>query len=232
MTGAPAMMAGVTVCDVNRKFSTRGWRAVKKIIHVLLISWGLTRYIAPAAFVVCSMRNRGNAREQELAYTPQHIANYFLDRAQEEGRGLSPLKLIKLIYIAYGWVLALTGKRLFDEPIQAWKHGPVIPSIYHEFKHYRSGSICEPSGIFDMDTGGYEVPKIPKSDATTNLILEKVWAAYSGFSGWALRNKTHEAGTPWSKTFDGSMDNDIPDELIGPHFHQKIREIVDAARAA
>jgi uncharacterized phage-associated protein len=197
-----------------------------------LNGWGLTRYIAAAAFAVCSGCNRGNAEEQRLAYTAQHVANYFLDRARDDGRDMDPLKLIKLIYIAYGWVLALTGDKLFEEPIQAWRHGPVIPSIYHEFKHYRSGPICESAGIFDMDTGTYEIPRIPKSDATTNLILEKVWAAYRRFSGWALRNKTHEQGTPWKDTYDGAMDKVIPDELISPHFHQKIREIVDAARAA
>ena len=189
-------------------------------------------YIARKPFPIRSIRNAGEQEARSLAYTPQHIANYFLDRAAIEGRGMDPLKLLKLVYIAYGWVLALTGKRLFLEPIQAWKHGPVIPSIYHEFKHYRSQPICEPSGAFDLENGTWEIPKIPNSDSTTNMILEKVWAAYSRYSGWALRNKTHEAGTPWTETYDGSMDKVIPDALIMPHFHKKIREIVDAARAA
>lgn len=167
-----------------------------------------------------------------VSYTPQHIANYFLDKAEEDGRSLSPLKLIKLVYIAYGWVLALTNQRLFEEPIEAWQHGPVIPSIYHEFKHYRSEPICERAGLFDMETGGYDLPRIPKSDSTTLLILEKVWAAYSRFSGWALRNKTHEPGTPWTTVYDGTKENVIPDNLIHQHFHQKIRDILDAARAA
>lgn len=167
-----------------------------------------------------------------MAYTPQHIANYFLDRAKEEGRGLSPLKLIKLVYIAYGWVFALTNEKLFDEPIEAWQHGPVIPSIYHEFKHNRADPISEEAGSFDMETGRYVSPRVPETDTTINLILEKVWAAYRNFSGWTLRNKTHEQGTPWQQVYDGSMRNVIPDELIGPHFHMKIREIVDAARNA
>lgn len=189
-------------------------------------------YIALMPFSFRSNRNVDRQEARSLAYTPQHIANYFIDRATAEGCALGPLKLIKLVYIAYGWVLALTSQKLFLEPIQAWKHGPVVPSIYHEFKHYRSNPIAEPAGVFDMETGSYEIPKIPKSDATINLILEKVWAAYSRYSGWALRNKTHEAGTPWSETYDGTMDKVIPDELIVPHFHTKIREIVDAARAA
>jgi uncharacterized phage-associated protein len=165
-------------------------------------------------------------------YTPQHIANYFLERAEKEGSGLDPLKLLKLVYIAYGWVLALTGKKLFGEPIEAWRHGPVVPSLYHEFKHCRSSPIEERAGLWDMDTGSYQLPQVPSSDATINLILEKVWAAYRRFSGWALRNKTHEPDTPWTKTYDGTMGRVIEDRLIAPHFHKKIREIVDAARAA
>lgn len=169
--------------------------------------------------------------EQPL-YSPQHIANFFIHRASTDGVPMDPLKLIKLVYIGYGWVLALTGKKLFDEPIEAWKHGPVIPSIYHEFKHYRYSCIEEMAGTWDMETGSYQVPQIPKTDATTNLILDKVWAAYRRLSGWSLRNKTHENDTPWTQTYDGVMGRVISDELIAPHFHKKIRQIVDAARAA
>jgi uncharacterized phage-associated protein len=170
-------------------------------------------------------------RDRLLVYTPQHIANYFLDRASEEGRAMSPLKLIKLVYIGYGWVLALTNNKLFDEPIEAWQHGPVIPSVYHEFKHFRSSAITSCAASFDMETMEYRVPRIPASDKLINLILEKVWAAYKTFSGWALREKTHEPDTPWTATYDGSMDKQIPDDLISQHFHRKIREIVDTARA-
>lgn len=53
---------------------------------------------------------------------------------------MSLLKLIKLVYLAYGWSIAL-DYRLFDEPIVAWKHGPVIRSLYHEFKHFGAAPI-------------------------------------------------------------------------------------------
>lgn len=182
-----------------------------------------------------SASHGGNDAKDEaisVTYTPQHIANYFIDCAVRDGQSLDPLKLIKLVYIAYGWVLALTGEKLFDEPIEAWKHGPVIPSVYHEFKHYRYANISERAGNWDMETGTYCAPEIPKADTTIHLILEKVWAAYSQFSAWSLRNKTHEPNTPWTLTYDKSLGKVIKDELIAPHFHQKIREIVDAARAA
>ncbi|MFB0873338.1 MULTISPECIES: Panacea domain-containing protein [unclassified Sphingobium] len=165
-----------------------------------------------------------------MTYTPQHIANYFLAKAEEDGRPLTPLKLIKLVYIAYGWVLGLLGTRLFEERIEAWKHGPVIPSIYHEFKHFGGGAITDDAVWYDLDTGDCRRPTIDSSDRDLQIILDKVWAAYKRFSGWALRQKTHEVGTPWEQTYDPNVKGkQIPDDLIKPHFQQKIREIVDAA---
>ena len=79
--------------------------------------------------------------EGKSKYYPSHIANYFLWRAWEEDINVTPMKLIKLIYIAYGWNLAINNERLFDEKILAWAYGPVIPSIYHEFKRFANKPV-------------------------------------------------------------------------------------------
>lgn len=165
-----------------------------------------------------------------MTYTPQHIANYFLARAESEGRSLDQLKLMKLVYIAYGWYLALTGKQLFREEIQAWQHGPVIRSIYDEFKHFGRDAISCRASEFDYETFEMSEPEVPHSDGDTRLILDKVWAAYRSFTGWQLRQKTHEANTPWSMVYRrGARDQVIGDELIRPHFLTIIRKILDTA---
>jgi len=165
-----------------------------------------------------------------MSYTPQHVANFFLARAAQEGRELDQLKLMKLIYIAYGWVLALTGRKLFREEIQAWQHGPVIRSIYDEFKHFGRKAITAKASEFDYETFDMSEPEIPQSDTDTRLILDKVWAAYKRFTGWQLRQKTHEAGTPWSVVYSPEVrDQVIGDDLIRPHFLTIIRKILDAA---
>ena len=167
-----------------------------------------------------------------MTYTPQHIANYFLDRAEAEGRTLGHMKVQKLVYIAYGWYLALTGERLFNEPIQAWQHGPVIRSLYDEFKHYVNRGITERATELNLDTWDEVVPRVDPADTMVELVLGKVWAAYNRFSGWQLRQKTHEPETPWSLTYDpGERDKIIPDELIRPHFSDIIKRILDAATA-
>ena len=65
------------------------------------------------------------------------IANYFLDKSID----LTPMKIIKLVYIAHGWHLAITDKPLIEDYVQAWEFGPVIPDLYHEFKKYGNTPI-------------------------------------------------------------------------------------------
>jgi uncharacterized phage-associated protein len=180
------------------------------------------------------MRNKSenalSLAERPALYTAQHVANYFLDRAAAEGRPLTPLKLIKLVYIAYGWMLALMGRKLFDDKIEAWMHGPVIPSLYHEFKHFGKTPVTDRAtcvDYFDMDS--FE-PRI-EHDRETLGILDKVWAAYHRFSGWTLREKTHAVGTPWESTYAAGQNAVIEDELIAPHYRKKIGEILDVAES-
>ena len=73
-------------------------------------------------------------------------------------------------------------------------------------------------------------PNVRSDDSLALPILEKVWPAYKRFSGWTLREKTHETDTPWSKVYrSGVSDTEIPDTLIASHFREKIRDILDAA---
>ena len=168
-----------------------------------------------------------------MTYTPQHIANFFLKKANASGQPLDQLKLMKLVYIAYGWSLALKNKKLFLESIEAWQHGPVVPSIYHEFKHFGKAPILEPALCVEFDEeDGLSVytPEIPESDQETIFILDKVWAAYRRFSGWDLRNKTHEDNSPWAKVFKaGQRGVPMNDDDIRSHYIDRIRRYIENA---
>ena len=157
-----------------------------------------------------------------MNYTPQHIANYFLERGRLEGVPISPLKLLKLVYIAYGWFIAITkGKRLFTETIEAWEHGPVVPTLYHEFKHYGRNPITEYSEEYDPEMENFTIPRVTDDD--TLVVLSKVWAAYKGFSAWALRQKTHEADGPWDRVHNPLVRNcALNDDDIREHYEQRL----------
>jgi uncharacterized phage-associated protein len=164
-------------------------------------------------------------------YTAQHVANFFLDCGEKDNIPISPLKLIKLVYIAYGWNMALTNERLFEEPIEAWRHGPVIPSLYHEFKHFGSNPISSKAEDVDLDTYELVVPRVPTTDAQTNFVLNKVWAAYKHFRAWDLRQKTHEPDSPWNRVYaEGKKDALLRDDDIRAHYQGKIRTYIDEAR--
>lgn len=140
------------------------------------------------------------------------------------------MKLLKLVYIAYGWSLAVLNDRFFDEPIYAWPHGPVIRSLYDEFKHFRKSPIEGRAVEIDFDSWTESTPRVSNDDEETLVVLDKVWELYSPFSAWSLRNKTHEPNSPWSQVYQANVrDIEIPDDLIQQHFEERIRQYLNAA---
>lgn len=59
---------------------------------------------------------------------------------------VSNLKLQKLLYYSEAWSLALNNESLFGDPIEAWVHGPVVPSVFRAYKEYRWNPIPTPKG--------------------------------------------------------------------------------------
>ena len=118
------------------------------------------------------------------------VADYFLSKNDETaGDLISNLKLQKLLYYAQGFCLALTDKRLFAEPLEAWTHGPVVPRVYRRFKEY--GETALPSA-----------GQRPRFDKETSALLDEVYQVYGQFSAWKLREMTHQE-TPWKCTETG-----------------------------
>ena len=71
------------------------------------------------------------------------VAQYFLAQMDEDaGDLISNLKLQKLVYYAQGFALALHGRPLFRERVEAWTHGaPVVPELYVEDAHPSHGEV-------------------------------------------------------------------------------------------
>jgi uncharacterized phage-associated protein len=132
------------------------------------------------------------------------IANYFIKKSNYT---VTPLQLIKIVYISYGYVLAILEEKLFSEEIEAWQFGPVVPSIYHTFKHYKKESVSELSTEITFDDNFhfneeiFTMDKENENYETTIQILDKVWDSYKKYSGYELIDLTHKDNTPWSQVF-------------------------------
>jgi Uncharacterized phage-associated protein len=122
--------------------------------------------------------------------TALDVARYFLSVNDEDaGEPISHLKLQKLCYYAQGFYLAIYGKPLFPDKIEAWQHGPVVRNLWDEFKQYGSGRIPQPE---DFDASVL--------DEETRDLLDEIFEVYGQFSALKLRNMTH-LEPPWSEAF-------------------------------
>lgn len=164
----------------------------------------------------------------EPPYEASAVANFFLDKAEDEGKPLTMLKLIKICYVAHGWMLALADKPLINEKIEAWQYGPVIPSLYHEFKRFQKNPIIGRAKAFSFEDFHTSVPEIPKSDAETKGILEKVWDVYKTVSGNSLISRTHAENTPWDKSYKkGKFHTTIPNESIKEYYAEVFEKVFE-----
>lgn len=158
--------------------------------------------------------------------SPKSIANYLLDLARAEGQTIDPMKLQKLVYYAHGWYAGYRHEPLIDEQIEAWPYGPVIPSLYAEFKRFGSGPIAEKATEFSSAAMRMvEVP--PPSDHSILMFLHNIWRSYGKFTGVALSEMTHAQGSPWDiarRASGGIRGADIAFPLIQEHFGAAVAE--------
>jgi uncharacterized phage-associated protein len=141
------------------------------------------------------------------------IANILLAKGMSEGVSLDPMKLLKLTYIAHGWMLGLTGKPLFQQAVYAWPYGPVIPDVYQRFKRFGHSAVDAPAIKWDRMQGKW-TPFEATLDENTAAILDRTWQLYKPFTGQELSALTHAKGTPWAIVTEGKKPSEIRDILI------------------
>lgn len=161
-----------------------------------------------------------------MAADAASIANYFLDKAEHDGIPLDHLKIQKLVYIAHGWHLGLSGSPLVFDRIEAWPYGPVFPELYHVLKPYGMRKVTEriteedplTGGLVPCDVNNYEFENLP----WTKKLLDWVWNKYKGKKSVELSSLTHTQDSPWSKARQQAGENiwgiRLSDRLISEHY--------------
>lgn len=153
---------------------------------------------------------------EDQALTALDVAKFILSI-----KPVSHLKLQKLLYFSYEKFIRLAGEKLFDDKIYAWKHGPVIETVYDAFKSYgstdiesqddtevmiHSSELIAPASFAKIFTSEHGMLAI---DTIQSIVND-----YAIATAWDLVELTHKEGTPWEKVFKPGQNKLITDEII------------------
>lgn len=152
-----------------------------------------------------------------MPYPATLIAYAFVKKGIEDGAPVTQMKLQKMVYFAQGIHLAVHGVPLIDDIIQAWKYGPVIPSIYQAYKSYGSSKITDTYRIM----GKYNDVELLYLDNITKNTIDYTWSELKDTDVNQLTNWTHREGSPWKQIFrEGVSEIVIPNSSIQKYFEQ------------
>jgi uncharacterized phage-associated protein len=122
-----------------------------------------------------------------------NAACYFIIRAYEDGieAEMTNMKVQKLLYYAQCLHLALYDQPLFEEPIQAWRYGPVCPPAYRFYSDFEAKQLPIP----------HKESLLQLPDEQQEL-LEEIWGYFGGYHAYRLSDMTH-GEFPWKKARKG-----------------------------
>ncbi len=126
------------------------------------------------------------------------VAKYILEK---EG-SISAMKLQKLVYYAQAWSTVWDEKQLFNEPIQAWISGPVVPRLFGQHK-----------GKYLIQSSDLEIGNSSNLNTDQKETIDSVLKYYSDKNSQWLSDLTHME-KPWKKAREGLAPDERGDNEI------------------
>lgn len=126
-----------------------------------------------------------------MEYCARDIAAYIVNYSIKNKNYVSNLKLQKLLYYVQAYFAIKRNEPCFSEDFEHWRHGPVIPEIYSEYKAYFNENI----------TDYQEHKNIILKD---KILINKVIESYSNYNAWDMVRKTHKED-PWINTDENEI---------------------------
>lgn len=123
------------------------------------------------------------------------VVNYLIYKNNKENKpGFTNKKLQKLLYYSQAWNLVLNKSKLFEDKIEAWIHGPSIPTVYTEFKKFGFNDI-------KLEVAEKDFSDLSKEEKD---VLDAVWQVYGKYDANYLEALTHSED-PWLNARAGKM---------------------------
>lgn len=154
------------------------------------------------------------------------ISRYIINKCHDLDISISNLKLQKLLYFSQGFSLALLNKPLFEEDIEPWDFGPVVPEVYREYKMYGANDIPRIKSYCDFDFDSDTFLCLVDFDEDIfsedqKLIMDSVVKQFGKYSANALVTITHEQ-SPWINSYEKKKI--IPKNVISDFFKRMIHD--------
>jgi uncharacterized phage-associated protein len=146
------------------------------------------------------------------------LANLLLDWGDEDRVQISPMKLQKLIFFLHADFLVKHGRPLIKQEFEAWDHGPVIPTLYNEFKKFKGNPIRTRAQAFDPITASSSTAEYRLQSDDIRLVRE-LYDFYKRLSAFELSRRSHDFEGVWRQArslfANGlNMDRRISNEMI------------------
>ncbi|MBB5766714.1 type II toxin-antitoxin system antitoxin SocA domain-containing protein [Xanthomonas euroxanthea] len=118
---------------------------------------------------------------------------------------MSNLTLQKIAYFCHGWFLVAQGRPLSKHSFEAWQFGPVLQSIYRDFKSFDRSPITARCTALDPLTGERNiVPSIADADAIE--VVRQCVSFYGRLRAGTLVEMSHDPGGPWDRSWNSSSE--------------------------
>lgn len=76
-----------------------------------------------------------------MGYNILDICKYIIFYSNEKNYGITNLRLQKILYFVQMYFLKIRHTVCFEDDIEAWDFGPVVPRVFKEYKRFGIGWI-------------------------------------------------------------------------------------------
>lgn len=133
------------------------------------------------------------------------VENYFEREIDPNIDPMTQMKVIKLLYFAYGRFLVMTRSKLFSSTIIHLQYGPVVTEVHNKF----NGKVV--LDIEKPDKEAMDDYNLVSQDNEICELLSNINEDYLDYNAARLSKQTHLQGSPWNLTAAGEI---IKDQLI------------------
>lgn len=152
--------------------------------------------------------------EKKYNNSAEKMALYIIS----SGREITNLLLQKVLYYVKAISEVFEGKSIIKEPCEAWKFGPVFPSVYEKYREFGKQEI-------EIGLSKEYVNELLTEEE--KRVADYVMSTFGIYNAWFLKDLTH-LEEPWLAARKGLAENDasrnVMDEEIISRYFAKINE--------